>query len=793
MDQVVATRDFVGRPPAPAEDSLAAYVARDTDGTATLHLMIENLHCAGCVHRIETALAPLPGVVEARVNLTAKRLRLRWTGGQSAADFVARLAALGYRAVPFDPGEIANARASEEKRLLRCLAVAGFAATNVMLLSVAVWAGAAADMTPATRDLMHWLSALVALPAIAWAGRPFYASAFAALRSRALNMDVPISLAVALTAGMSLWETARGGPHAYFDAAVALLFFLLVGRYLDSRARGQARSAAERLAVLGAAAARVIDEDGRERLVPARSLMAGMVLRVAPGDRLPADGQIDTGESELDSSLLTGETLPKAAKPGDVVYAGTMNLTGALTVTVTASGEDTVLAEIVRLVEAAEGRKGRYVRLADRAARLYAPLVHLAALSAFAFWVTAGGLAWQPALLIAVSVLIVTCPCALGLAVPAAQAVASGRLLRAGILVKRADALERVAAADTVVFDKTGTLTLGTPRLIWPEAMDVTALYDAARLAAASRHPLCRALVAARRRRDRAARRRARDARPRPFGRDRRGRNPARQPGLVRPRRRRVGGAGARAVARPAGSAVGALRLRRHAAARRGRGGRCAAQGGARGRAAVGRPAGGGASRRRGGRHRRLACGLQPAGQARPAGSTRGMRPKGADGGRRAERRAGARRRLRVDLARARRRCQPRRRRPGVPGRGSARGRRSGGDRARRPARDAAELRVRRRLQRRRRAGGLRRAGHAADRRHRDVGLVHRGDAQRAPHPLRREGAVTILAYLIPIALVLGLVGLAAFLWALKSGQFDDLDGAASRILYDDPPPDRPR
>ncbi len=508
MAQVVAAPELaaprVEAPePAPAisgngaADPLAAYVSREADGTSTLHLMIENLHCAGCVHRVETALAPLPGVVEARVNLTARRLRLRWTGARTAADFVARLAALGYRAVPFDPDEIANARADEEKRLLRCLAVAGFAAANVMLLSVAVWAGAAEDMGAVTRSAMHWLSALIALPAIAWAGRPFFASAISALKSRALNMDVPISLAVTLAAGMSLFETARGGPHAYFDAAIALLFFLLVGRYLDSRARGQARSAAERLAVLGAAAARVVEPDGRERTVPARALVPGMVLAVAPGERLAADGRIETGTTELDSSLLTGETMPKPARPSDAVYAGTMNLSGALTVAVTAAGEDTVLAEIVRLMEAAEGRKGRYVRLADRAARLYAPLVHLAAYGAFAFWITVGGLSWQPALLIAVSVLIVTCPCALGLAVPAAQAVASGRLLRAGILVKQADALERLAAADTVVLDKTGTLTLGAPRLIRPEAMDVDALHTAARLAAASRHPLCRALVEA--------------------------------------------------------------------------------------------------------------------------------------------------------------------------------------------------------------------------------------------------------------------------------------------------------
>jgi Cu2+-exporting ATPase len=480
-----------------APDLLSAYVHDEGDGTAAMHLMVENMHCAGCVLRIESALQPLPGVVEARVNLTAKRLRLRWQPGEATADgLVARIAALGYRTVPFDPSEMASSRATEERALLRAVAVAGFAAANVMLLSVAVWAGAFEDMGPATRDLMHWVSALIALPAIAWAGQPFFRSAFAALRARAVNMDVPISVGVTLAAAASLWETAHGGAHAYFDAAVMLLFFLLIGRYLDTWSRGRARSAAERLAVMGAAAARMI-EGGGERLVPARLLRPGMVVAVAPGDRIPADGRIESGATEIDTSLLTGETLPRVAKMGDQVFAGTVNLTGGLRVAVTAAGDDTVLAEIVRLMEAAESRRGRYVRLADRAARLYAPLVHGAALATFLGWTVLAGSAWQPALMIAVSVLIITCPCALGLAVPAAQVAAAGRLLRGGILVKQPDALERLAAVDTVVFDKTGTLTEGRPRLRDDSARDPAALALAARLAAASRHPLCRALVAA--------------------------------------------------------------------------------------------------------------------------------------------------------------------------------------------------------------------------------------------------------------------------------------------------------
>ena len=500
MAQVIAATvlpDEAAPPADTADDTLGPYVCRESDGTAAIHLMVENMHCGGCVQRIESSLQAMPGMIEARANLSARRLRLRWReDALQPAGLVARLNEIGYRAIPFDPDALRDLRAEEERMLLRCLAVAGFAAGNVMLLSVSVWAGAFADMGPATRDFLHWISALIALPAIAWAGRPFYGSAAAALKARTLNMDVPIALAVVLTAAMSLWETARGGPHAYFDAGITLLFFLLIGRYLDSRARSRARSAAERLSVLNAAAARVIGANG-ERMVPARLLRPGMVVAVAPGERIPADGRIETGTSEIDTSLITGETMPHPAHPGADVYAGTINLSGALTVTVSAADEDTVLAEIVRLMEAAEARRSRYVRLADRAAGLYAPVVHLAALVTFLGWAAVGGMAWQPALMIAVSVLIITCPCALGLAVPAVQVVASGRLLRGGILVKRADALERLATVDTVAFDKTGTLTLGRPRLANTGAVDDAALSLAARLAAASRHPLCRALVEA--------------------------------------------------------------------------------------------------------------------------------------------------------------------------------------------------------------------------------------------------------------------------------------------------------
>jgi len=478
---------------------LSRYVRDDGNDTASLNLLVENLHCAGCVNRVERALNGQAGVSEARLNMTSRRLRILFDPLRADPDDLAKsVISLGYGVVPFDPAALAAGDRAEDKLLLRSLAVAGFAAANVMLLSVSIWAGTASgDMGPATRDFMHWLSALIALPAVAYAGRPFFRSASAALRSWSVNMDVPISLAVVLATGMSLYETATGGAHAYFDAAVMLLFFLLIGRYLDRRARSRAESAAEQMTLLDATAAKVKQPDGSLCATPIDFVVPGMTVSVAPGDRAPVDGTVVSGYSSVDTSLVTGESVARSVGPGDELFAGTVNQDGTLEVEVSATGADTLLGEIAKLMEAAEQGRARYTRLADRAARIYAPAVHGFALLAFVGWMLVGGLAWQPALLIAVAVLIITCPCALGLAVPAVQVVATGRLMRQGIIVKSGDALERLAEIDTVVFDKTGTLTLGQPKLANPDDILAADLRAAASLAAASTHPLARALVAA--------------------------------------------------------------------------------------------------------------------------------------------------------------------------------------------------------------------------------------------------------------------------------------------------------
>jgi len=472
-----------------------AYTVVDDNGLSTLHLMVEGLQCAACVWLIETVLRKQPGVHHARINMTTRRLVLKWDGAETDADqLVAAVTHLGYRLAPYDPTLISAETQQREKQLLRALVVAGFAAGNVMLFSVSVWAGHDQGMGEFTRSMMHSLSALIALPAIAYSARPFFRSAITALKAGRTNMDVPISLAVLLASAMSLVETIRMTDHVYFDSAISLVFFLLIGRYLDSRARGRARAAGENLVGLKARAVTIVHADGSREIAPPERLKPAMKFLTAAGERIAADGLVLSGNSDIDTSLINGESMPVQARIGEKVFAGTLNLTGPITIEVTQTGEDTLLSEIVRLMEAAEDARAKYVALADRVAKLYAPVVHTLAAGAFLGWWLIAGLDWQPSLMIAIAVLIITCPCALGLAVPAVQVVAGGRLMQRGILLKTGTALERLASVDVAVFDKTGTLTQGTPQ--WINRTDICEqdVHLATSLAAVSKHPLSRAL-----------------------------------------------------------------------------------------------------------------------------------------------------------------------------------------------------------------------------------------------------------------------------------------------------------
>ncbi|WP_050525361.1 heavy metal translocating P-type ATPase [Pseudorhodobacter aquimaris] len=457
---------------------------------ARLMLSLPTAHCAACMSTVENGLQALPGVQSARVNLTLRRVSVDAAPDVTAASLIPVLAGLGYEAHELDPGLLSATETDKQGRdLLMRLGVAGFAMMNVMLLSVAVWSGAG----DATRDLFHWISAAIALPTVVFAGQPFFKSAWASLRAGRLGMDVPISLALVLASSISLFETFNSGHHAYFDAAVMLTFFLLGGRYLDHRTRAVARSAAEELAALEVPrATRLLDRVEEEVAISA--LAIGDIVRVRPGGRMPVDGVVTHGTSEVDRSLLTGESLPSMAAPGMAIAAGEINLTGPLLVRVTAAGRDSSLHRMADLVAVAESAKTKHTSLADRAARAYSPLVHILSFAAFGFWMWRTGGDLRYAVNISAAVLIITCPCALGLAVPAVVTAASGRLFRKGLLIKDGTALERLAEVDHVVFDKTGTLTLGTPKPVNLDALPPSVLGVALGLAGASSHPLAMAL-----------------------------------------------------------------------------------------------------------------------------------------------------------------------------------------------------------------------------------------------------------------------------------------------------------
>ncbi|WP_017669021.1 heavy metal translocating P-type ATPase [Sandarakinorhabdus sp. AAP62] len=457
---------------------------------AVSRFAVPGMRCAGCISKLENGLAAVPGIAAARVNFTAKQVQISHDPALSAPALVKAFAGLGFDASPL--GDALAGPDGEARQLVKALAVAGFAAMNIMLLSVSVWSGAGG----LTRDLFHWLSALIALPTVAYAGQPFFRSAWRALKAGHTNMDVPISIGVTLATALSLFETITHGAHAYFDSAVMLLFFLLAGRWLDAVMRDRARDGVSALLKHMAAGALVMGDDGQSQWMKAADIRPGMKMLVASGERLAADGVIVQGRSHFDQSLITGEAMPVTVGVGGKVLAGTLNTGDAVEVAVTAAGADTSIADIARLMQDAAQGRSRYVRIADKAARLYAPAVHTLALCSFIGWMLAGA-GWHESLLIAVAVLIITCPCALGLAVPAAQIVATGALMKAGVLVKDGSALERLAEADAAVFDKTGTLTLGSPEPVDLSVLDATQAGIALALAQCSRHPLSEALRAA--------------------------------------------------------------------------------------------------------------------------------------------------------------------------------------------------------------------------------------------------------------------------------------------------------
>lgn len=470
---------------------LSAFVRTNGD-EKTLYLSVRGAKCGGCLSKIEKALVALPGVSTARLNLSTGKLHIRWRGDLSTDEITSALTTLGYGVSAFAEDPAGQDAKREERSLLIAMGVAGFAVANIMLLSVSVWGGHG-EMGDDTRTLFHALSGLIALPVLAFSGRHFFKSAWSVLRNGHANMDVPISLALILAYSVSVWETANSGAHAYFDASVMLLFFLLIGRFLDARLRRAAHAAAHDLAALQNRSVTRLNAAGVAQSVRATDIEAGNLILLAAGERAAVDLEITSGVSSVDESIVSGESDPRTAMPGTTLYAGTVNLTQQLQGRALGAASDSLLSDISNMLEAGEQKRARYRQIADKAVSIYIPFVHSAAALTLIGWLLAGA-SIRDAVLVAVATLIITCPCALALAAPVAQVVASGRLLRNGVYLRSGDALERLAETDHIVFDKTGTLTLGEPVLTSPKS---DALMRAAMLARASRHPLSRAIVSA--------------------------------------------------------------------------------------------------------------------------------------------------------------------------------------------------------------------------------------------------------------------------------------------------------
>ena len=472
------------------------FVSTDDKDIKQASLILEGIVCAACVWLNERHISALPGVIEFRVNYSSHRARVRWDDTQiHLSDILKAITSIGYLAHPFDAGRQEEVYKKERSNALKRLAIAGLGAIQVMMLAVALYAGDYSGMDAGLEHFMRWVSLLIATPVVFYSARSFFSSAWRDLKAHQLGMDVPVSIAIGLAYAASCWATISRSGEVYFDSVTMFTFFLLAGRFLEMGARQKAGQAAEELVKLLPAMATRITDEGDETIVVSE-LLCGDKVRIKPGDSVPADGIILEGRSSIDESLLTGESHPLAKSIDDKVIGGTVNIESPLVVEVQEVGEDTVLASIQRLLDRAQVEKPSIAKTADKVAAVFVGFL-LVLVSLVAFWW------WQhdpdQAFWIAISLLVVTCPCALSLATPAAMTAATGTLTRLGVLTTRGHALETLAKVTHVVLDKTGTLTKGQLALesvqLISDSTEQQCLDIAAALELGSEHPVAKVFL----------------------------------------------------------------------------------------------------------------------------------------------------------------------------------------------------------------------------------------------------------------------------------------------------------
>ncbi|HEX8725514.1 MAG TPA: heavy metal translocating P-type ATPase [Gemmatimonadaceae bacterium] len=472
----------------------ALYVRARGDGLAQVDLYLEGVHCASCVWLVERVPLLLPGVAAAELEIRRSLARVIWDPTAVPLSRVARmLDSLGYPPHPFRGVQRDAIRRREDRAMLARIGVAGAIAGNIMLAAFALYAGWLGGMEHEWQLFFRWVSLVLVTPALFSPGRVFFAGAWAALRARTLHMDVPIALGLAVGYVQGAVNTVRDAGPIYFDGLALLIFLLLVGRYLQQRGQRAAADGAELLYSLTPSTARVAGDDGRVRELPAEALLPGMTLDVRPGETLAADGVVTRGRSQLDAALLTGESHPVTVDEGAAVYAGTVNLSSPLRVRVEQAGESSRVAKILRQVDESARRRAPVVETANRMAAWFVAAVLLLAAVTLALWEIR-----DPARAVdnAISLLIVTCPCALALSTPLAVSMAIGRAARAGIFIKGGDVVETLARPGLLLLDKTGTITEGRTALVqWSGDDGVRPLVLA--LEADSTHPIAAGFRAA--------------------------------------------------------------------------------------------------------------------------------------------------------------------------------------------------------------------------------------------------------------------------------------------------------